>query len=331
MRPRIRSMKPEAFQHRKVGRLSIWARWLWVGLLHHADDAGRFIADAGELLARFFGYDRDVPESKVEEWLAEVAATGLVILYRAEDGTPLGYFPDWHEHQRIDRPKPSTLPAPPVPPRPSRRPHRRTGRPPFGRAPDAQAPEAQHSEDLPSTTDRRRIDDGSPTDRRVDRIGSDRDLDLETPPKRPAADAAVSVDVEAELLGLQSNGHDPAPDPPPVGEGHRPARPAPPASSVGDGFGDFWAVYPRKKDRDRAEKAWRKLAPDADLRAVILAAVERQKRSEQWRRDGGQYIPHAATWINGKRWTDEDDRPTADDRTGISERWAGVTPGKVTL
>jgi hypothetical protein len=173
-------VKPEAFQHRKVGRLSIWARWLWLGMLAHADDDGRFIADHGELLARFFGYDRDVTESKVEEWLAEVAATGLVVLYTADDGTRLAYFPDWHEHQRIDRPKPSTLPEPP--PResapgkaPLKRPHRKTGRIPSGRPPSQKRPEtddAPQSEDLPSTTDRRHVDDASPKDRRVDRIGS---------------------------------------------------------------------------------------------------------------------------------------------------------------
>lgn len=43
---------------------------------------------------------------------------------------------------------------------------------------------------------------------------------------------------------------------------------------------------------------------------VMLAALERQGKSDQWRRDGGQYIPHAATWLNGRRW--EDEAPTSD-------------------
>ena len=28
-------------------------------------------------------------------------------------------------------------------------------------------------------------------------------------------------------------------------------------------------------------------------------------KSHDWTKDGGQFIPHAATWLNGKRWEDE--------------------------
>ena len=38
---------------------------------------------------------------------------------------------------------------------------------------------------------------------------------------------------------------------------------------------------------------------------VLLSAISNQKKSEQWRRDGGKYIPHPTTWLNGKRWEDE--------------------------
>ena len=34
-------------------------------------------------------------------------------------------------------------------------------------------------------------------------------------------------------------------------------------------------------------------------------ALEVQKQSQQWRKDGGQYIPMPATWLNGRRWEDE--------------------------
>jgi hypothetical protein len=37
----------------------------------------------------------------------------------------------------------------------------------------------------------------------------------------------------------------------------------------------------------------------------MLQALEKQKRSEQWQKDNGKFIPHAATWLNGKRWEDE--------------------------
>jgi hypothetical protein len=37
----------------------------------------------------------------------------------------------------------------------------------------------------------------------------------------------------------------------------------------------------------------------------MCAAIERAKTSEQWRKDGGQFIPHASTWLRAKGWEDE--------------------------
>ena len=70
-------------------------------------------------------------------------------------------------------------------------------------------------------------------------------------------------------------------------------------------FDRFWAIYPRKVAKAAALKAWTALRPDAALLEVLLAAVERQVASEGWRRDGGAFIPHAATWLRGRRWEDE--------------------------
>ena len=38
---------------------------------------------------------------------------------------------------------------------------------------------------------------------------------------------------------------------------------------------------------------------------ILLVALEAQKKSSQWTKDNGQFIPHAATWLNGKRWEDQ--------------------------
>ena len=38
---------------------------------------------------------------------------------------------------------------------------------------------------------------------------------------------------------------------------------------------------------------------------VLIAAIERQKQSQQWIKDDGQYIPNPATWLNQGRWEDE--------------------------
>lgn len=67
-------------------------------------------------------------------------------------------------------------------------------------------------------------------------------------------------------------------------------------------FDLFWEAYPRKEGKQKAEAAFAKVVvPVQDL----LDAIEAQKKSAQWTKDGGQFIPHPATWLNGKRWLDQ--------------------------
>jgi hypothetical protein len=68
-------------------------------------------------------------------------------------------------------------------------------------------------------------------------------------------------------------------------------------------FEEFWKLYPRRQDRGHAEtafaKAIKKTPPDE-----ILAGLKRYQFS-----DDPKFIPLAATWLNGARWTDEAQSP----------------------
>lgn len=75
-------------------------------------------------------------------------------------------------------------------------------------------------------------------------------------------------------------------------------------------FDRFWAAYPNKKAKQDAFRAFQKLKPDDDLLNRMLAALEREKESAQWQESGGRFIPHPATWLNGRRWEDETTSPT---------------------
>lgn len=74
---------------------------------------------------------------------------------------------------------------------------------------------------------------------------------------------------------------------------------------VDDLFPKFWKMYPNKKGKAAAEKAWKKLKVTADLFGQIAEGLTAQVVCEAWVKDGGQFIPHPATWLNGKRWEDE--------------------------
>ena len=78
-----------------------------------------------------------------------------------------------------------------------------------------------------------------------------------------------------------------------------------------EGFTEFWQIYPRKVGKGTAEKAWLKISPDKDLTMTILKSVAAQMATEQWLRDGGRFIPHPTTWLNGRRWEDEAPAPAA--------------------
>lgn len=83
--------------------------------------------------------------------------------------------------------------------------------------------------------------------------------------------------------------------------------PPTPPEGAGDGFDRFWQAYPRRVAKGAARKAWEKLRPDRQLTERILAAVERDKATDQWQRENGRFIPHPATWLNQQRWEDEPD------------------------
>ena len=70
-------------------------------------------------------------------------------------------------------------------------------------------------------------------------------------------------------------------------------------------FEQFWAAYPNKKAKAEARRAWTKRKPDDALVSRILGALENQKAGDDWTREGGRFIPHPATWLNGARWEDE--------------------------
>ena len=75
-------------------------------------------------------------------------------------------------------------------------------------------------------------------------------------------------------------------------------------------FAIFWEAYPRKKDKQNAQKAFEKALSVADL-DTMLTAIEAQKQTADWTKDGGKFVPYPATWLNGHRWEDDLDTPAA--------------------
>jgi hypothetical protein len=79
-------------------------------------------------------------------------------------------------------------------------------------------------------------------------------------------------------------------------------------TTVPDRFDEFWAAYPRKKDKGHARTAWAKaLKRGADPQKIIAAAAAFRADPERIR-SGDQYTPYPSTWLNGERYSDEPDQ-----------------------
>lgn len=72
-------------------------------------------------------------------------------------------------------------------------------------------------------------------------------------------------------------------------------------------FETFWIAYPPREGvrtgKQAARAAWKRVS-EADV-APLMAALERLKRTKQWTRDDGKFIPHASTFLNQRRWEDD--------------------------
>lgn len=74
-------------------------------------------------------------------------------------------------------------------------------------------------------------------------------------------------------------------------------------------FFEFWNVYPKKKAKPQAFRAWRTINPDTNLRGTIVADVVARAKSEDWTKENRQFCPYPATYLNQRRWEDEAPEP----------------------
>jgi hypothetical protein len=73
---------------------------------------------------------------------------------------------------------------------------------------------------------------------------------------------------------------------------------------LADGFAEFWTEYPRKDSKARAFDLWKRQRLHAQ-RELVMTHLRTIKVTEQWTRDGGKFVPHAATYLSQKRYLDE--------------------------
>ena len=71
-----------------------------------------------------------------------------------------------------------------------------------------------------------------------------------------------------------------------------------------EGFDKFWTQYPntdRKQAKGKCLDVWRKAGAELEAE-VILTHIDRLKKSNDWTKNNGEYIPAPLVYLNQKRW-----------------------------
>jgi hypothetical protein len=261
---RARNIKPAFFTNDLVAEMTPWSRLLFIGLWTLADREGRVHYRPKKIKMELFPGDT----IDVEPLILELVSHGFVSTY-ISDGIDVLEVVNFVKHQNPHpKEKASDLPA--------RKPET-TGNP-------------EQVDNDPDVND---------TSREI--TGHDPEIN------KPSGLNPSSLIPDSPLLNpsLLSPPADPA----------DPDDPDDPNDIPGNNvlshrqqalFDRWYEMYPKKRGRLDAEKAWDKIKPKPteDLVDVMVAKVREWTGSDEWTRNGGQYVPNPSTWLNQGRWTD---------------------------
>lgn len=90
-----------------------------------------------------------------------------------------------------------------------------------------------------------------------------------------------------------------------------------PLKGIVSEFETFYSTYPRKVSKANAERAWKK---QKCVLSEVMPSLQKQMRL--W--NDPQFIPHPATWLNGRRW--EDDIPSGNKQATQATTYANSLP-----
>ncbi|MEE1786942.1 hypothetical protein PUR71_29155 [Streptomyces sp. SP17BM10] len=108
---RIRSVKPETWVSETLAEVSIPAMVTFLGMTNHADDHGRHRDNAAIVYGLIWPMREEINRADVEDHLQQLATAGAVCRYTGCDGRRYFHYPTWRNHQKIDKPSLSRLPA----------------------------------------------------------------------------------------------------------------------------------------------------------------------------------------------------------------------------
>lgn len=106
---RIRTVKPDFWTHEIMAGLPEFTRLLALALLNYADDEGYFMASEKLIQGTLFPFLDD--SKKIPRAIQELSRMGYLQLGFLPDGRKAGCIVNFTKHQRVDKPKTSSIKA----------------------------------------------------------------------------------------------------------------------------------------------------------------------------------------------------------------------------
>jgi hypothetical protein len=106
---RIRTIKPEFWMHEGLCKCSEFARLLAIALLNWSDDEGYFMANPILIRGQVFPFEED--SKKIPRAIQELSSVGWIRLGKDDQGRAVGMVINFSKHQRVDKPKSSSIKA----------------------------------------------------------------------------------------------------------------------------------------------------------------------------------------------------------------------------
>jgi hypothetical protein len=102
-------------------------------------------------------------------------------------------------------------------------------------------------------------------------------------------------------------------------------KPASKQKTSSPGFDDFWDLYPKKVDKQKALKAFQQIAKQKTATVEEVISGLRKQLPDFESRDP-KYVPHPTTWLNAARWDDEPQTPrtspaSTDPKAALRDKW----------
>ncbi len=80
-------------------------------------------------------------------------------------------------------------------------------------------------------------------------------------------------------------------------------------------FLEFWSLYPRRVNKHEAAKAFRSICKSKKMFDCIVSAALRYRDQCKFRGTEQQFIPHATTWLRGRRFEEVEESVKPQKRT----------------